>query len=600
MIKHFKTILLHNRALAIGLLVTGFFVSIMEGLGLGLVMPLLEGIKGQASSGIPFPFNRISAFFSGMNIIERVRSVALFLVIVTVLKGIALYLNTISVCRLQMVVTKYYRMKCFDQLMEVGMGYINKQKTAHLQTIGITHTEKLGALVNIVGGLVPKIFTIIVLMVMLVLLSWKLTVVSLFVVALTSILLRTIAHKAEKAGKKLTKSIKDINHAMLNVLLGMKVIRLFRREGDISKSYENEVDRVNKSMLDLVKTRRSLQPLFEISGVIGLALILIAGSFLMLSSGKGEGLAVILTFILIFFRVLPPALSFNQARVDIKGDLPYYREVHQFIETQDKPYLRNGSKVIKRLHKGIEFCAVEFGYNPHETMVLRKVSFKISKGAKVGIVGSTGCGKSTVVELLLRFYDPQRGRILIDGVDLKHLDLYSWRRCVGVVSQDTFFFHDTVRANIAFAKPNATKEEIEYAAKQAYAHNFIQELPQGYDTLVGERGALLSGGQKQRIAIARAIIMQPDVLIFDEATSALDTESEEIVQKALYEVGRDKAVITIAHRFSTIYDSDTILVLDSGKIVQQGMHKQLLQQGGLYSRLVQMQAVETQNADVLS
>jgi len=286
-------------------------------------------------------------------------------------------------------------------------------------------------------------------------------------------------------------------------------------------------------------------------------------------------------------------MALNQARVAIRGDSPSYREVFEFIDTCDKPYIASGKKKIEKFSDSIEFSNVSFKYSSREINALNNISFKIPCGAKVGIVGSSGSGKSTIIELLLRFYDLQKGKIAIDGVDLKDLDLYSWRSRVGVVTQDTFLFHDTIGANIAYSNPKATKREIEQAAEQAHAHDFIKQLPQGYDTLVGDRGVLLSGGQKQRIAIARAVLMNPDIFVFDEATSSLDTESEEIVQKALYEVSKGKTVIAIAHRLSTVYDSDTIIVLDEGRIIGQGKHKELINQGGIYSKLVQMQAMNT-------
>lgn len=590
--KHFKNILIQNKVLILVVLISGIFASLLEALGLGLVLPLLEGIKGEVLSNLSFPFDRLSAFFSGMSIVDRIRFVALFLVIVTVLKGIAIYLNTVYVSSLQIAAMRYYRMKCFHQLIAAGMSYINKQRISHLQTIAVTHTQTVGALFNTVGGLVPKAFTIFMLTAMLFLLSWKMTLLSLCIVIVSSFLLRTIAHKAEKAGKRLTESLKEINRAMLDILFGMKVIRLFRREKDMGKYFGSEVDRVGSDMLALVKARRSMQPLLEILGVVSLAAIMLAGSFIILSADGQMRLEVILTFILIFFRILSPAMAFNQARVAIRGDLPCYRQVHQFLDEQDKMHMQNGKKIFKSLEHSICYRDVDFGYNPKEAVVLHRVSFTISKGTKIGIVGPSGCGKSTIVELLLRFYDPQQGSIIVDGIDLRDFDLPSWRKCIGVVSQDTFLFNDTIGSNIAFANPDATQKDIEQAATNAYIHEFIKQLPKGYDTLVGERGVLLSGGQKQRIAIARAIVMNPDILIFDEATSSLDTESEEIVQRALDEVGKGKTVITIAHRLSTVYDSDMILVIDRGKIIQQGIHKELVQKEDLYRKLVQAQSMD--------
>jgi len=259
----------------------------------------------------------------------------------------------------------------------------------------------------------------------------------------------------------------------------------------------------------------------------------------------------------------------------------------------DNTIIQKDDRSADYLTGQIEFKNVNFKYTEDQDMVLRNLSFVVEKGAKVGVVGSSGAGKSTIGELLLRFYDPLEGSVCVDGINIKELDVHQWRRLIGVVSQDIFLFNDTVKANIAFANPEVTVEGIEQAARRAYAHDFIKELPQGYDTFVGDRGVLLSGGQKQRIAIARAILNEPEILLFDEATSALDTQSEEIVQKTLDDISRNKTVITIAHRLSTVSDSDKILVIDKGEIIQQGSHQELLgQKNGLYSQLVAMQNLE--------
>ena len=355
--------------------------------------------------------------------------------------------------------------------------------------------------------------------------------------------------------------------------------------------FDGEVDRYNNNMLNLVKVRSSMQPIFESIGTTCLALILVVGS-LIFAGQNGVGFETILTFCVIFFRTLQPALALNQARVDIKSIMPGFNEVNGFLDNQGKSKLANGRRAFTQLTHGIEWRHVSFRYNEQQAMVLNDVSFFIPKGAKVGVIGSSGSGKSTLSELLLRFYDPQQGGIFIDGEDLREYDQNTWRRLIGVVSQDVFLFNDTIAANISFANPEATRERVIAAARRAHADEFIQHLPQGYDTRIGDRGVLLSGGQRQRIAIARAILNEPQILVFDEATSALDTESEKIVQQALDEVGQDKTVITIAHRLSTVKDSDLIVAIDKGCIMQQGKHDELLQQEGIYRKLMQMQVTQ--------
>jgi ATP-binding cassette, subfamily B, bacterial len=237
----------------------------------------------------------------------------------------------------------------------------------------------------------------------------------------------------------------------------------------------------------------------------------------------------------------------------------------------------------------VQFDNITFAYNNRDT-ILKQISLQIAAGSTIGIVGATGSGKSTLVKLLLRFYDVQSGHILIDGIDIRHLDLHDLRRCIGWVSQDVFLFHGTVAENIAYGTFNASLDRIIHAAKLAEAHEFIHPLPQGYDTIVGERGQKLSGGQRQRLAIARAILKDPPILILDEATSAVDNETEAAIQKSLQAITQNRTTIAIAHRLSTIRNADRIYVMDQGQMVEQGRHEELLMKNGIYANLWRVQS----------
>ncbi|HOW35806.1 MAG TPA: ABC transporter ATP-binding protein [Candidatus Omnitrophota bacterium] len=589
--RHLKGILLKHIPLIVFIVSAGVGASLLEGISLALVIPILGDAAGQVTSRIPAPFNQLCGLFSGLSLADRVRIVALLIVVVTAVKGILIFFNNAMANKLQIEIVKHFRMLCFNQFTKVSMSYINDQKSAHLQTIAVHYTLSLGRMFNAIGIVVPKFFTVVILLVMLMLLSWQLTLASLVLIGISSLVLRRIVRKASAASRKLTDADKGINSVVLDSLLGMKVVRLFNREKHMRDKFEEEVDRVNAHLYHVVKTHGSVQPVFEITGVVSLAFILILGSFMLLNGASG-GLEIILTFIIIYFRILSPSLALNTARVQVATELPYYQQICHFLESFDKPYITNGSQDFHSLSQGIEFCGIRFRYNEQQSFVLNSVSFYLPKGKKIGIVGVSGSGKTTICELLLRFYDPQQGDILVDGADLKKFDFYSWRRHIGVVSQDVFLFNDTIGANIGFAKPDATKEDIKKAAQQAYADEFIEKLPQGYETIIGERGVRLSGGQRQRLAIARAVVVDPEIFIFDEATSALDTESEKYVQKAIETVGKGKTVITIAHRLSTVSDSDKIIVMDQGRIAEEGTHDQLLGKNGLYTKLVQMQNLE--------
>lgn len=582
------------RGIIILIVFFGIIVSIAESVGVTLVIPLLEGVGHTGNTPLPFPFNQVAARFLGMGLKERIQSVAILMVIIIGFKSLLTYAGSLLINQLHQSSIKYYRMLCFGQLMRLKMGYFNKQRLGHIQAIIVTSVNYVGALICACAEIVSKLFTIIFLLVMLFILSWKMTIVALVLVGVSSLVLRFLSHRSKIAGGACNITLQNINSTLLDALTGMKIIRLFNREKDMVTKFADDSQRYKESHYDLYKARDLAAPLFEFTGVFSLALVMIVGSFVLGGYGNAS-LEALLFFLFIFFRIMPLANSLNVTRVSIVGYWPFLTRVHEFLQEKDELYIANGARAFSGLKSGIEMREVDFKYNNNEALVLRGVSFFISKGLKVGIVGPSGGGKSTIIELLLRFYDPQNGKVLIDGVDLRDFDVSSWRRYIGVVSQDTFLFNDTVWANISFAKPAANKEEIEEAAQRAHAYDFIKELPEGYNTMLGERGVRLSGGQKQRIAIARAILSNPEILIFDEATSALDTESEQIVQEALDEVSKGKTVIIIAHRLSTISDADMIFVVAEGHIVQKANHKQLLEVEGIYKKLVQLQSLEAKH-----
>jgi ABC-type multidrug transport system fused ATPase/permease subunit len=589
--KHFHFLANHKILCAV-ILFTGIGSALLEGMGISLIYPMFADSTNQAE--IPFPLNCIMEMFVGIDLVDRLQIVAILLILIAVLKGSLLYVNIITTSKLNIITRKYFYRSFFDQVLKVGMGYFNSKKVGEFHTICTGYINSLAALIDNTGKLIPRLFNIIILFVMAILMSWQLTLFSVALVIFASMFLKKIMRKAEIAGKNVTIETQNFNSHLLESLLAMKVIRLFRQENKSLNSFENVNGLYNRAVYVLTKLRGSVPPVFESISMLCVGIILIMGTIL-ISEFKSIGVPLIAMFLVIFQRVTSSTMAINQFRVSVKGDLPAYRAVFQFLDSSDKQILADGNLAFTHLKDKIEFKNVTFGYKPHESIVVENVNLSIPMGAKVGVVGFSGAGKSTLTELLLRFYDPQEGQVLIDGVDLREFDIGSWRRRVGVVSQDVFLFNDTVHANIAFAKPEATQEEIEAAARKAYAHDFIRELPQGYNTLIGDRGVLLSGGQKQRIAIARAIIINPDILIFDEATSALDSEAEKIVQQALGELGKERTVITIAHRLSTIFDCDNIFVLSAGKIAEQGTHQKLIQQNGQYSTLVEMQELEYQS-----
>src|SRR5690606_8294994 len=342
-----------------------------------------------------------------------------------------------------------------------------------------------------------------------------------------------------------------------------------------------------KSIVRTERLRVLMSPLTEMMGAIGTVLLLWYGSRLVLVEQSMDA-ASFVAFLGLSLKLYQPAKWLSRFPSLVQPGLVGAERVFEFLDTPIEIDDRDGARPFEGVKESIRLEGVGFEYVPGRP-VLKGIDVEIRAGQVVALVGPSGAGKTTLVDMVARFYDPTEGRITIDGVDLREFQLGSLRRHMGVVTQETVLFHDTVRANIAYALPDATQEDVERAARAANAHEFIVQMPQGYDTILGERGTRLSGGQRQRIAIARAILRDPPILIFDEATSALDSESERLVQEAIEHLLEGRTVFVIAHRLSTILNADQILVMEAGRIIEKGTHDELLAEGGLYRKLYRLQ-----------
>jgi subfamily B ATP-binding cassette protein MsbA len=378
---------------------------------------------------------------------------------------------------------------------------------------------------------------------------------------------------------------------MLETLNG---IRLVKATGNEEKEYERITKLIrDRELADFQSQVNSeaITPLSEVMGITALLLIVLLSKTFFAEQVSSLS-TVLLTYLLVLLRVLPLISQLNTIRSNFASTAASVDVTNEFLSLDDKPFMGNGKLPYTKLEEGVSFNSLCFAYPGHEKYVLKDVSLYLPRGTTLALVGSSGAGKSTLADLLPRFYDPIAGSITIDGTDLREFDVISLRKRMGIVSQDTFLFNDSVQNNIAYGRPEATDDEILIAAKQANAYEFISKLPQGFDTLIGDRGVMLSGGQRQRLAIARALLQNPEILILDEATSALDTVSERLVQAALDYLSRDRTTLIIAHRLSTVQKANQIAVLDQGQVVEVGTHEELLQKGGYYSRLYSMQFAE--------
>jgi subfamily B ATP-binding cassette protein MsbA len=382
--------------------------------------------------------------------------------------------------------------------------------------------------------------------------------------------------------------IGDATSVVQEVTSGIRLVKSFRGEGYEDARFAEASHRYSRGLVRINRVSALSQPLTEVLGMAIAMLILWVGARQVMNGSGGIDAASLIVFMTMVLRLLPPLKQLVQTPAIAQRALAAAERLFAVLDNETEAQRDHGTRTVSSFNQAVAFEGVCFAYD-HEP-VLQDITFDARKGEIVALVGASGAGKSTLVDLVPRFYEPTAGRITLDGVDIRDIELGSLRALTGIVSQDTVLFNDTVRKNLAYASGDRfSQAQIEAAARAANAHDFIMALPQGYDTILGERGTRLSGGQRQRLAIARALLVDPPILILDEATSALDTESERLVQEAVDRLLAGRTVFVIAHRLSTIVHADQILVLDRGRIVERGTHAELLEEGGVYHRLHQLQ-----------
>jgi subfamily B ATP-binding cassette protein MsbA len=389
----------------------------------------------------------------------------------------------------------------------------------------------------------------------------------------------------------------EMTSVLQETISGIRLVKASGTESYEEGRFAEGSNKYASSSLKLTRLALLAPPVTEIIGTVIAVLILWIGAWQVLRSGTMTG-ATLLAFLTLVLRLLQPLKQLSQMRTTAQSSLASAERLFEILDSPAEFQRDRGTRDMATFDRHLEFENVSFSYG--DAPVLSNIDFSASKGEVVALVGPSGSGKSTLVDLIPRFYEPTAGRILLDGIDVRDIKLPALRSLTGIVSQETVLFHDTVRSNIAYgAVDQYSQEQIEAAARAANAHEFIIELPRGYDTLLGERGTRLSGGQRQRLAIARALLTDPPILILDEATSALDTESERLVQEAVDRLLQGRTVFVIAHRLSTITHADQILVLDRGEIVERGTHAELLARRGAYHRLYSLQFGDADEASMV-
>jgi subfamily B ATP-binding cassette protein MsbA len=489
--------------------------------------------------------------------------------------------------KIRVDLVKNMRLDIFRQITLFHIGFFNSERKGDLISRFTNDVQEVeAAVVSSLKAVLKEPITILVYFVVLFIMSPKLMMFTLLVLPLTGGVLAEIIKRLKRQAKHVQESLGRIVNILDETFGGMRVIKAFNARNFVIRKIESESNNYRKVSKSMSYKNELASPVSEILGVLIIVGIIFFGGNLVLKEGSLEP-EVFLTFLGVFAMIIQPAKSFSNGITSLQRGTASADRIFAIIDTEPEIKSKPGAILLKDFDDNITFNGVSFAYE--KEFVLRNINLVIEKGKTVALVGPSGGGKSTLADLVPRFYDPTEGAVLLDGVSLQDYDLESLRRQIGVVTQESILFNDTIFNNIAFGMEDAREEDVIHAAKVANAHAFITQTDDGYQTVIGERGSKLSGGQRQRLSIARAVLKNPPILILDEATSALDSESERLVQDALMKLMKNRTSIVIAHRLSTIQHAHEIIVIQNGLIVERGVHDDLVAENGLYQRLIEIQ-----------
>ena len=519
---------------------------------------------------------------------DALYTICLILIISVVFANLFNYLTLMLQAKARTNAVTNLRNSVFNRITELDMGYFTDARKGDLMTKVSTDVQNIEAtIVNSLTVLFKEPFLIMGYFFILFFISAELTFYTLLLVPLSGSAISYIAKRLKRRAQFTQESISRLTNILEETLSGIRIIKAFNAQWYTQKKFTSEAGVYARQSMKMATKSNLSAPLAQVLGTSMLCLILLIGGHMVLSDSHQLDPSKFILFLITFGQLIVPAKNIANAFTNIQKGLVSSERVFQLIDTPIKVTDHENAQDLINYKSHISFEGVDFAYADRK--VLNDISFHITKGSTVAMVGQSGGGKSTIADLLARFYDPAKGSIRVDGLDIKDITISSLRKKMGIVTQESILFNDTIRQNISFGKAEADLEEIITAAKIANAHQFIMQLEKGYDTIIGERGSKLSGGQKQRMSIARALLKNPEILILDEATSALDSESEKLVQDAILNLTKNRTTLVIAHRLSTIQNADLILVLKAGKIIQSGTHLELIKEAGVYKTLLEIQ-----------
>jgi len=568
-----------------------FFLGIACGVVGGMlngIIPLVIKKAGEPLMGGALKFPDKSALFSGGVSndgpgIESVIWISLLIPLVMVARGIFSYLNVYSLAWVSLRVLRDIRSQLFAHLMSQSLDFFSREKAGKLMSRVMSDTRVAqNALTSVSGDIIKDPIAVLTGVAVLVMIDWKFSLTTLVLFPICIIPVVVFGRKVRQAGKAEESEAAQMSVILQETFAGVRVIKSFAREDYQTAQFSKSSDTQCRNSMRVRRSSDIVQPLIESVSALGVVLAMVYVYY------YGIGFAKFAALCAGIFLLYNPVKNLSRIPMLIQKCMVSANNIFELMETKTTIADLPTARPLEECKGSIELQNVSFGYGS-EKLALRNASLLIEPGKKYALVGASGAGKSTIHSLILRFYDPQSGVVKIDGRDVREITQHSLRRHIGTVTQETFLFHDTIAENIRYGNLDATREQIEMAAKFAYAHDFILAQPNGYETVIGDKGCMLSGGQQQRLAIARAILKGAPILLLDEATSALDSESERMIQDAIERLSEGRTVVAIAHRLSTILKSDCIVVMDHGRIVDTGTHAELLEKSELYRSLYELQ-----------
>jgi ABC-type multidrug transport system fused ATPase/permease subunit len=581
-----------RNTLYIGLTLT-LAASLLDGVGIGLMIPFVKVLINEGKPQLP-----AMALTEGLNLWlmqqDNVGLIGIFaftLVASLTLKAYLFYMAQWLTTLYQEAYIANLRERLYQTYLNTPIRFFDSAQLGKITSTMLNEIINFSVMLSFLFSGITTILTLLAYLATLLIVSWKLTLIIVVMIGLVGLGLTYLLQSIKSAGYAFLEANQQMSVQVLDTLSGIRIVKTYGAESFESGNFKVLCRRVETLANQIKRQQNLIDPVTEWATLV-MAMVILVSSYALLISNGFLSPSQLLIFMFALIRLIPVTKKINASRGYIQENLATLDKIAEGLELEDKYAVVSGNVPFTGLKRGIALYDVRFSYNGKDE-VLRGFNLEIPKGKTVALVGSSGAGKSTLASLIPRLYDISSGIIEIDGQDIRNFELASLRHHIGVVSQDTYIFNNSIRDNIAYGLKDISDEQVIEAARLANAHEFISTLPNGYNTKVGDRGVQLSGGQRQRVSIARAILRDPEILILDEATSALDSQSEHLVQDAIERLRQNRTVIVIAHRLSTIRNADRIVVLDKGRVVESGGHQELLEKRGSYWSFHNLQAMPT-------